>query len=66
MTKYIRQQSRIDPFCLAIITGNIILNFDSRIGGCGIIGKTTHIFVSVIPGLIRNPLFFQSVTLLDA
>jgi hypothetical protein len=30
------------------------------------IGKTNHITVFVIPGLIRNPLLYQSVTLLDA
>jgi hypothetical protein len=33
---------------------------------CVTIGKTTHIGVFVIPGLTRNPLFFQSFTLLDA
>jgi hypothetical protein len=33
---------------------------------CVVIGKTTHIAVFVIPGLTRNPVFFQSVTLLDA
>jgi hypothetical protein len=33
---------------------------------CIAIGKTTHIAVFVIPGLTRNPVFFQSVTLLDA
>jgi hypothetical protein len=30
------------------------------------IGKTNHITVFVIPGLTRNPLLYQSVTLLDA
>jgi hypothetical protein len=34
--------------------------------GCVTIGKTMHIGVFVIPGLTRNPLFFQSFTLLDA
>jgi hypothetical protein len=43
------------------------LNFmDSRLRDCVVIGKTTHIGVFVIPGLTRNPLFFQSFTLLDA
>jgi hypothetical protein len=36
------------------------------LSGCVTIGKTTHIGVFVIPGLTRNPLFFQSITLLDA
>jgi hypothetical protein len=32
----------------------------ARVADCVTIGKTTHIGVFVIPGLTRNPLFFQS------
>jgi hypothetical protein len=38
----------------------------SRGRDCVAIGKTTHTGIYVIPGLTRNPVFFQSVTLLDA
>jgi hypothetical protein len=34
--------------------------------GCVTFSKTRHSSVFVIPGLTRNPLFFQSITLLDA
>ena len=39
---------------------------DIAISGCVIIGKATQIAVFVIPGLTRNPVFFQRSTLLDA
>jgi hypothetical protein len=39
---------------------------DFRFPDCVAIGRTTHIGVFVIPGLIRNPVLFQSLTLLDA
>jgi hypothetical protein len=41
-------------------------NSSHPLSDCVTIGKTTHIGVFVIPGLTRNPLFFQSFTLLDA
>jgi hypothetical protein len=40
--------------------------FASRHGDCVAIGNTNSITVFVIPGLTRNPLLYQSVTLLDA
>jgi hypothetical protein len=43
-----------------------VVNCHSGETDCVAIGKTTHIAVFVIPGLTRNPVFFQSVTLLDA
>jgi hypothetical protein len=39
---------------------------DSRLRGCVTIGKATQTYVFVIPGLTRNPVFFQIVVFLDA
>ena len=39
---------------------------DSRLRGCVIIDRTRPNSVFVIPGLIRNPVLYQSITLLDA
>ena len=38
----------------------------SRAAGCVAIGKTPYNAVFVIPGLARNPVFFQGFTLLYA
>jgi hypothetical protein len=46
------------------ITGETLVH--QKYAGCVIIGKNTNIAVFVIPGLNRNPLFLQIVTLLDA
>ncbi len=45
---------------------NILKSLDSGFPDCVAIGRTTHIGVFVIPGLTRNPVLFQSLTLLDA
>jgi len=39
---------------------------DARLPDRVAIDKTTHIGLVVIPGLIRNPVLFQSITRLDA
>ena len=39
---------------------------DPCVPDCVAISKATHIDAFVIPGLTRNPVFAQSVTLLDA
>jgi hypothetical protein len=44
----------------------IIFIRHSRAGGCVAIVETTHSPILVIPGLIRNPVSFQIVQLLDA
>ncbi len=45
---------------------NILKSLDSGFLDCVAICRTTHIGVFVIPGLTRNPVLFQSLTLLDA
>jgi hypothetical protein len=40
--------------------------FASRHGDCVAISNTYHFTALVIPGLTRNPLLYQSITLLDA
>ena len=38
----------------------------SRAAACVVIEKIAHIGLVVIPGLTRNPVLFQIITLLDA
>ncbi len=45
---------------------NLVKALDSGLRDCVLIGKTTPKAVFVIPGLTRNPVLFQNITLLDA
>jgi hypothetical protein len=45
---------------------NILKSLDSGIPDCVAIGRMTPYSLFVIPGLTRNPLLFQSITIMDA
>ena len=44
----------------------VLKSLDSGLPDCVAISQTANIRLFVIPGLTRNPLFFQRPTLLDA